>query len=169
MTKYYTHDQIIDYISTITSGTTGATGATGIQGPTGATGLTGSTGATGDTGAAGSGAYTWTFVANGPYQTDTTVDGGRISNADFNITSVWLYRDTAGTAGSTTVDININGVTAYTTQGNRPSIEWDDADKKVDCTLPDVVSCSSGDIVTIDIDAKETGTPTDLNLIIQGG
>jgi hypothetical protein len=56
----------------------------------------------------------------------------------------------------------------YTTQGNRPTIAYNDADKKVDCALPDVVTIAAGDIITIDIDQKETGTPTDLIVLIQG-
>jgi len=108
------------------------------------------------------------WIANGPYQAGTLVDGGYISDSSFSITGVWIYRGTAGTASSTILDIHKNGVTMYTTQANRPTIAWDDGDSKVDCTLPDVVTISAGDIITMDIDQKETGTPKDLILIIQG-
>lgn len=57
----------------------------------------------------------------------------------------------------------------YTTQGNRPTIAFNDGDLKVDCTLPDVVSVSAGDILTIDIDQVEAGSPANISLIIEGG
>jgi hypothetical protein len=119
---------------------------------------------------AGGGAATFQhrWVANGPYIVGTDVDGAYISDAAFSITGVWLYRGTAGNASSTIVDIHKNATTMYTTQGNRPTIAYNDADKKVDCTLPDVVTIAAGDIITLDIDQKETGTPKDLIVVIQG-
>lgn len=47
-------------------------------------------------------------------------------------------------------DINIGGVTAYTTQGNRPTIP--DGDLTAALILPDIVAISSGNIVSLDID-----------------
>lgn len=104
--------------------------------------------------------YRWT--AMGWYQVGTTVDGAWVPDVALTVTGVWIWRGTAGTSSATIVDLNKNGTTMYTTQANRPTIAWNDADKKVDCTLPDVVSIAAGDIVTIDIDQKEGGTPQDL-------
>jgi hypothetical protein len=120
--------------------------------------------------AAGSGSkvFQHRWAANGPFIAGTGVDGAYVSDSAFSITGVWVYRGTAGSASSTIVDIHKNGTTMYTTQGNRPTIAYDDGDKKVDCTLPDVVTIAAGDIITIDIDQKETGTPTDLIVMIQG-
>jgi hypothetical protein len=120
--------------------------------------------------AAGSGSkvfqHRWT--ANGPFIAGTAVDGAFISDTAFSITAVWIYRGTAGNASETIVDIHKNGTTMYTTQANRPTIVWNDADKKVDCTLPDVVTIAAGDIITMDIDQAEATTPTDLIVVIQG-
>jgi hypothetical protein len=119
-------------------------------------------------GAGGSSVYQHRWTANGPFQSGSDVDGVYISDTAFDIVGVWLWRGTAGTAGSTTIDLNANGTTLYSTQNNRPIIQFNDADKKVDCTLPDTVSISAGDIITIDIDGKEAGEPKDLILMIQG-
>jgi hypothetical protein len=118
--------------------------------------------------AAGSAVVQHRWMANGSYLVGTDVDGAFISDSGFTITGVWLYRGTAGSASSTIVDIHKNGTTLYTTQANRPTIAFNDADKKVDCTLPDVVAILAGDIITMDIDTKETGSPKDLMIIIQG-
>jgi hypothetical protein len=77
--------------------------------------------------------------------------------------SVLIYVDTTGTSGSTTIDVNKNGTTIYTTSGNRPSVAWNDVDKKNE-TIPDITIFSKGDIFTFDIDAIAAGAK-DLNII----
>ena len=79
-----------------------------------------------------------------------------------------LKANTGPTGAALIVDINKNGTTMYTTQANRPTIAYNDGDSKVDATLPDVVTIAAGDIITLDIDQKETGTPKDLIVMIQG-
>jgi hypothetical protein len=56
----------------------------------------------------------------------------------------------------------------YTTQANRPTINFADGDRKVQATLPDVLAVAAGDILTMDIDQIEGGTPQHLTLIVQG-
>jgi hypothetical protein len=112
--------------------------------------------------------YTVEWRANGSYIVDTVVDGGVIAPTDFTISAVWLYRLTPGSAGSTTIDLNKNGTTMYTTQANRPSIAFDDADSKIQATLPDITSVVAGDILSIDIDVVESGSPGNLVLVIKG-
>jgi len=104
----------------------------------------------------------------GPFTVGTDVDGAWISNSAFTITSVRLWRGTAGSSGSTIVDIHKNGTTMYTTQGNRPTILFSDADNIVDATLPDVVAVAQGDVITLDIDQIEAGTPLDLVVMVEG-
>jgi len=116
----------------------------------------------------GSASFQNRWTANGWFRVDTDVDGAFISDTDFDITGVWIWRGTAGSSSSTIVDINKNGTTMYTTQGNRPTIAFDDGDNKVDCTLPDVTSISAGDVITIDIDQVEAGNPKDLIIMIEG-
>jgi len=106
------------------------------------------------------------FEANGAYWEVTAVDGAWILDSSKTITAVWLYRGTAGDSGNTVVDIHKNGTTIYSTQGNRPTIAYDDGDNKVDCTLPDVTSIAAGDVLTVDIDSVEGGDPADLSIII---
>lgn len=110
--------------------------------------------------------HRWT--ANGPYRVGTNVDTGFIPATAFSITAVWIVRLTPGSASSTIVDFNKNGTTMYTTQANRPTIAFNDADNKVQATLPDIVSVAAGDILTFDIDQIETGTPADFAIIIEG-
>jgi len=106
------------------------------------------------------------FIANGPYIVDTEVDGAWILDSTRTITAIWLHRGQAGSAGSTILDIHKNGTTLYTTQGNRPTIAFNDGDGKVDCTLPDVTSLAAGDVITIDIDEVEAGDPANCSLIV---
>lgn len=116
----------------------------------------------------GSGKFQNRWTANGPFRVGTEVDGAYISDTGFTISGVWIYRSVAGTSGSTIIDLNKNGTTMYTTQGNRPTIAFNDGDKKVDCTLPDITSVSAGDVLTIDIDQIEDGKPRDIILVIEG-
>lgn len=118
--------------------------------------------------ATGSGKLQHRWAANGPYRVGTDVDGAYISDTGFTITGVWIYRTVAGTASSTILDLNKNGTTMYSTQGNRPTIAFNDGDKKVDCTLPDITSVAAGDVLTIDIDQIESGKPRDIILVIEG-
>jgi len=111
---------------------------------------------------------TFQWRANGPYQVDTEVDGGVVIPTALTITAVWLYRETAGSASSTIVDLNANGTTLYSTQANRPTIQFDHGSNKVQATLPDTTAVAAGDILTIDVDQIETGTPENLVLIVEG-
>lgn len=81
------------------------------------------------------------------------------------ISAVYLSRITAGSSGSTTLDVNKNGTTLWTTAGNRPQIAYNDSDNKVAVTLPDVVSLAAGDLLTLDVDTVEAGSPADLTLV----
>ena len=69
-----------------------------------------------------------------------------------------------GSANSTIVDVNKNGVTLFTTQGNRPTIAHDDADN-YDIGVPDITGIAQYDEITLDIDAIATGA-TDLRVIL---
>lgn len=110
--------------------------------------------------------YRW--AANGFYRVGTTVDGAWIAPTAFTVSAVWIHRNTPGTSSSTILDLNKNGTTMYTTQANRPTIAFNDADNKVQATNPDVTSVAAGDILTIDIDQIEGGLPGDIILVLQG-
>jgi len=65
-------------------------------------------------------------------------------------------RFSLGTAGSTTstIDVNKNGTTIFTTQGNRPALTSGNVTVKV--TNMDVTSLASGDYITVDVDGAGT-------------
>lgn len=132
------------------SGAAGATGATGAAGTPGAAGATGSTGATGP---AGLGGTQWTMVS-----TVTTIVGtGKLYNdsgATRTITSVRASLGTTGTT-ATTVDVNLDGTTIFTTQANRPSLGSGVATQKV--TTMNVTAWPNGSYLSVDVDAAGTG------------
>ncbi len=66
------------------------------------------------------------------------------------ITDVRAYADTAPTGAALLVDANINGVTAFTTQANRPTIAA--AANASSTTAPDVTAIAAGDRITVDVD-----------------
>lgn len=73
-----------------------------------------------------------------------------LSPAAITISKVKIYADTAPTGASLIVDINKNGTTIFTTQGNRPEIAISgNAD---DSGTPDVTAVSEGDRLSVDID-----------------
>ncbi len=73
------------------------------------------------------------------------------------ITAVYVYCKDKGTSGSTTVDIHRNGTTIFTTQSNRPSLAYNDADSVAKSGTPDITSIAENDVLTIDIDAIAVG------------
>ena len=137
----------------------------------GGTGGTPGSGGTGS-GGGGPGAQLATreiieWIANGPYRADTIVDGAWVVSTDCEVLHLRLWRGVAGTGGSTILDLNRNGSSMYTTQANRPTVTYDDADGVVNCTLPDTVGFAAGDIVTVDTDQRENGRPRDWRLTLE--
>lgn len=103
------------------------------------------------------------FRADGRLRAVAGLDPFQVLEA-FSIISVELLRQHAGSTGTTTVDVNKNGTTIFTTQANRPSVASTDGDNATDSAVPDVMSFAAGDIITIDIDTVETSAET---LIVQ--
>jgi hypothetical protein len=95
------------------------------------------------------------------------IQAGDVSTT-MGVESVRLYADASGTiqdarcsvgtaptTSPVTVDINKNGTTIFTTQGNRPSIA---AGGNTDVSgVPDVTTYVAGDYFDIDIDAEDSG------------
>jgi hypothetical protein len=96
------------------------------------------------------------FYVDGYLAVGTNVGGVYIAPRTLGIQAVYIYCKTPGTAGSTIVDINKNGTTIFTTQANRPTLAYDDANGWAKGT-PDVTALVEGDILTIDIDQIATG------------
>ncbi|HUS26690.1 MAG TPA: hypothetical protein VMY99_05070 [Nevskiaceae bacterium] len=69
----------------------------------------------------------------------------------YTIVGTRLMANTAPTGASIIVDVNKNGTTIYTTQGNRPTIAAS-ANSGGPGSTPDVTSLAAGDYLTVDID-----------------
>lgn len=73
------------------------------------------------------------------------------------IVDVRAYAGVTAPAGSTAIfDVNKNGTTLFTTQGNRPTIA--DGGSASSTTLPDVTALAAGDRLSYDIDQIGSGT-----------
>ncbi len=108
------------------------------------------------------------FVLTGKPAVLTGMDGAWIAPRAGTITRITLWRRTAGASGSTTVDVNKNGTTLYTTQGNRPTVTQAAGNNAIDATTDmDVTSLAQNDRIEVDIDAVETGNPQDIAVIIE--
>ena len=82
-----------------------------------------------------------------------TVGGGTMRwylDGNFTISTVIASVSTAPTGASLIFDVNKNGTTIFSTQGNRPTIA---ASAFTDlASTPDVTSLASGDYLTVDVD-----------------
>lgn len=105
------------------------------------------------------------FIIPGTISTGTNVAGTWFAPEDINIDSVSVYVNTAGATGATTIDVNKNGTTIFTTQGNRPSLS--DTATVDTGNVPDVTSVAASDKITIDIDAVTTTAPVDMYVLIK--
>ena len=98
----------------------------------------------------------------------TNIDGAWISPRDCTIIRVAVYRRIAGISGSMIIDVNLNGTTIYTTQGNRPTITAaGGGDQTVISADPDVISIVQDDRIQWDVDQLEVGNPLDVTLVIE--
>ena len=72
------------------------------------------------------------------------------------ITEIGAYVDTAGTTGTMTVDVNLNGTTLMTT--NKITIDTTEKSSRTAATAPGLTTTAvtAGDLITIDIDAIHT-------------
>ena len=113
------------------------------------------TGTSGTTVALGNHTHTLTFSLTSFFKTGTltTTTGTQRLPIDgtYTIVGTRLMVGTAPTGSSLIVDVNKNGTTIYTTQGNRPSIAAS-ANAGGPGTAPDVTSLVAGDYLTVDID-----------------
>jgi len=108
------------------------------------------------------------WCANGPIRVDTDVDGAWVVPTACEIARLRLWRDVAGSAGSTILDLKRNGSSLYATQANRPTILASAGNGAIqDCILPDVVSLAADDVITVDTAAKESGVPRNWRLTLE--
>ena len=82
------------------------------------------------------------------------------------IISVVAAVGTAPTGASILIDVNKNGTTIFTTQGNRPSVAAS-AFKVAAPAVPDVTSVAAGDLLSVDIDQVGSSVAgSDLTVIV---
>jgi len=72
------------------------------------------------------------------------------------ISAVTAAVTTAPTGSTAIIDLNKNGTTMYTTQGNRPTIAV--SGTSVTATNPDVLTWAAGDRLSIEVDQKGSST-----------
>lgn len=99
--------------------------------------------------------FSLALVVPGNPSATTNVSIRAIMPVAGTITSI---KSTCGTAPATTYtyDINKNGTTIYTTQGNRPTRTSGNGTSVVTHTTPDVTTFSAGDVITVDLDTAGT-------------
>lgn len=88
-----------------------------------------------------------TWIAGG--QTVGTMKQEIVMGSGGTITDVRAYIETAPTGSTFVVDLMKNGVTMFTTSGNRPTIAA--GANASSTTLPDVVAFAAGDRLRIDV------------------
>jgi len=106
------------------------------------------------------------FQVEGALAVTTDADGSWIMPRNATILNVYITCKDPGSASSTIVDVNLNGTSIFnTTQANRPTLAWDDADGVAKSGAPDTTSLVENDVLTIDIDQIGTDA-ADLTVIV---
>ena len=72
---------------------------------------------------------------------------------DMEIVEVLATLGTAPTGSSVIVDVNKNATTIFTTPGDRPTIA---TSATADSAIPNVTTLAAGDILTVDVDQKDS-------------
>jgi hypothetical protein len=80
-----------------------------------------------------------------------------------NVVGCWVSANTAPTGAAILVDVNKNGTTIYTTQGNRPTVAISGNGGVL--TTPDITTIADGDYITADID-QIGSTVAGANLVV---
>lgn len=97
------------------------------------------------------------FGAGGRLAVYANIDSPLIVEYPVNIYRWMVYLKSTGSSGTSTFDINKNGVTVFTDQANRPSLVSTGAAGQTISGEADVTSFVAGDIITFDIDAAAVG------------
>jgi len=116
------------------------------------------------TSSGGGGGVDWVSQVDGALATGTNFRA-MVAGGAFEIALVYIYCKTPGSASSTIVDVNLNGTTIFTTQGNRPELAYNDADQVAVSGTPEVTTVAAGDVLTWDIDQIGTGAE-DLTVVV---
>ncbi|KKL92189.1 hypothetical protein LCGC14_1887180, partial [marine sediment metagenome] len=85
---------------------------------------------------------------------------------DVTIKDVLLAVGTSPIGADLVIDVNLNGVTIFTTQANRPKVLDGDADGIGVAAVPDVTAIAAGEYLTFDIDQTGSGGTEGDDLVI---
>jgi hypothetical protein len=94
---------------------------------------------------------------------DTNVDGAYIAPAAFTVTKTILTRRAAGSGGTTSVALNLNGTPVDTR-----SVTAAAGTDALDTSGTLAIAVAAGDRLTVDTTAVETGTPLDYAFELAG-
>ena len=71
-------------------------------------------------------------------------------------TGIWIRLGEPGSAGSTILDMNYNGISLFADQSDRPTFAYNNTAGWVKA-IPDAITLNEGDIISLDIDSIGTG------------
>lgn len=96
------------------------------------------------------------FHVDGALVVTTDVGGVWVAPNDGVIVGVYLHCQQTGSSGTTIVDVNKNGTTIFTIQGNRPALAAGTF-PPVAIATPDITTLQEQDVLSVDIDQVATG------------
>jgi hypothetical protein len=105
----------------------------------------------------GSGAGDIAFGVEGFLAVATSAGAQYLVTRDLSIAVWYIACESIGSAGSTIIDVNKNGTTVFTTQANRPTLVYDNANGWAVSGTADISNFVEGDIITVDIDQVADG------------
>lgn len=98
----------------------------------------------------------------------TDLDGAWVAPRAGNIRRITLHRRLAGSSGTTTVDVNKNQVTVFTTQANRPAIAFGAGNNQISAhTDMNITAFAQNDQLQVDVDTAEGGNPQDVSITME--
>lgn len=119
------------------------------------------------TGAGVAGVDSFRFVGSGSVASIVGLDGAWVADRAGTIKTITLHQGTAGGAGSTIIDVNINGVTIFTNQANRPTVTAAQGNDAIDqVNNMDITAFVAGDQIKVDVDTAQTGPAKDVSVTI---
>lgn len=107
------------------------------------------------------------FRADGYFQVSSGIDITELPAA-ITISKIVLRRGTAGTAGTTEIDILKNGTSIFTTTANRPKLLFSTGNNARTSAIPDTTAVAAEDRLELQILSIEDGAPQDLVALIVG-
>lgn len=96
------------------------------------------------------------FSIDGRLATAANVGGAFVCAFAASLVTVFIFSPTPGTAGSTILDVNLNGTSIFTDPADRPTLAYN-ASNGVSYAVPSAINASEFDVITFDLDQVATG------------